>query len=63
MVKTMAEVVEEFLGDLRSLEALSQALIEGSAAAAKVVFLVNPAASTKPATIAKAGNGASCRSS
>ena len=27
--------VEEFLGDLRSLEALSQALIEGSAAAAK----------------------------
>lgn len=50
--------VEEFLGDLRSLEALSQALIEGSAAAAKVVFLVNPAASTKPATIAKAGNGA-----
>ena len=46
--------VEEFLGDLRSLEAL----IEGSAAAAKVVFLVNPAASTKPATIAKAGNGA-----
>ena len=50
--------VEEFLGDLRSLEALSQALIEGSAAAAKVVFLVNPAASTKPQTIAKAGNGA-----
>tara|TARA_R100000482_G_scaffold90406_1_gene37028 strand:- start:850 stop:2004 length:1155 start_codon:yes stop_codon:yes gene_type:complete len=50
--------VEEFLGDLRSLESLSQALIEGSAAAAKVVFLVNPAASTKPQTIAKAGNGA-----
>lgn len=50
--------VEEFLGDLRSLEALSQALIEGSAAAAKVVFLVNPAATTKPQTIAKAGNGA-----
>ena len=50
--------VEEFLGDLRSLEALSQALCEGSAAAAKVVFLVNPAASTKPQTIAKAGNGA-----
>jgi len=50
--------VEEFLGDLRSLEALSQALIEGSSAAAKVIFLVNPAASTKPQTIAKAGNGA-----
>ena len=31
--------VEEFLGDLKSLEALSQALIEGSAAAAKLSFL------------------------
>ena len=50
--------VEEFLGDLRSLEGLSQSLVEGSAAAAKVVFLVSPSATTKPATIAKAGNGA-----
>ena len=32
--------VEEFIGDLKSLEALSQALVEGSAAAAKVVFTV-----------------------
>ena len=29
--------VEEFMGDLKSLEALMQALVEGSAAAAKVV--------------------------
>ena len=36
--------VEEFLGDIKSLEALSQALVEGSAAAAKVVFLVSPLA-------------------
>ena len=50
--------VEEFMGDLKSLEALSQALVEGSAAAAKVVFTVSPSASTKPATLAKAGNGA-----
>ena len=50
--------VEEFLGDLKSLEGLSQALVEGSAAAAKVVFLVSPSSTTKPATIAKAGNGA-----
>jgi hypothetical protein len=50
--------VEEFLGDLRSLEGLAQALVEGSAAAAKVVFLVSPSSTTKPATIAKAGNGA-----
>jgi len=50
--------VEEFLGDLKALEALSQALVEGSAAAAKVVFLVSPSSTTKPATLAKAGNGA-----
>jgi stage V sporulation protein SpoVS len=50
--------VEEFLGDLKSLEALSQAVIEGSAAAAKVVFTVSPSSTTKPATLAKAGNGA-----
>ena len=50
--------VEEFMGDLKSLEALSQALVEGSAAAAKVVFTVSPSATTKPATLASAGNGA-----
>ena len=50
--------VEEFIGDLRSLEGLSQALVEGSAAAAKVVFLVSPSSTTKPQTIAQAGNGA-----
>ena len=50
--------VEEFLGDLKSLEGLSQALVEGSAAAAKVVFLVSPSSTTKPQTIANAGNGA-----
>jgi len=50
--------VEEFIGDLRSMEGLSQALVEGSAAAAKVVFLVSPSSTTKPKTIADAGNGA-----
>ena len=50
--------VEEFVGDLKSLEGLSQALVEGSAAAAKVVFLVSPSSTTKPQTIAQAGNGA-----
>lgn len=35
-----------------------QALVEGSAAAAKVVFVVSPSSTTKPATIAAAGNGA-----
>ncbi len=50
--------VEEFIGDLKSLEALSQALVEGSAAAAKVVFTVSPSATTKPQSLAQAGNGA-----
>ena len=50
--------VEEFMGDLKSLDALSQALVEGSAAAAKVVFTVSPSSTTKPSTLANAGNGA-----
>ena len=50
--------VEEFMGDLKSLEALSQALVEGSAAAAKVIFTVSPSSTTKPQTLASAGNGA-----
>ena len=50
--------VEEFLGDLKSLNALSQAIVEGSAAAAKVVFLVSPSSTTKAQTLAAAGNGA-----
>ena len=50
--------VEEFLGDLKSLEALMQAIVEGSAAAAKVVFTVSPSRTTKPASLANAGNGA-----
>ena len=50
--------VGQFIGDLKSLEALTQALVEGSAAAAKVVFVVSPSSTTKPATLANAGNGA-----
>ena len=50
--------VEEFLGDLRSLNGLSQALVEGSSVAAKVVFLVSPSATTKPQTLSQSGNGA-----
>ena len=50
--------VEEFVGDFRSLEGLSQRLVEGAAAASKVIFLVSPSSTTKPKTIAEAGNGA-----
>ena len=50
--------VEEFIGDLRSLDGLAQALVEGASVASKVIFLVSPSATTKPGTLAKAGNGA-----
>ena len=49
---------EEFLGDLRSLESLSQSMVEGASVASKVIFLVSPSSTTKPQTIAQAGNGA-----
>jgi len=50
--------VEEYLGDLYALEGLYQAMLEGSAAAAKILFLVNPAGSTRPRTLQNAPNGA-----
>ena len=49
--------VEEFLGDLDSLEGLSETLVEGSAAAARVVFLVKPNGVTQVKVVAKAKNG------
>ena len=50
--------VEEYRGDLISLEALMQAIIEGAAASAKTLFLVNPNGITRASTLAKAPNGA-----
>ena len=50
--------VEEFIGDLTSLETLMKALVEGSAAAAKVIFLVSPSSTTKPQSLATASSGA-----
>ena len=50
--------VEEYIGDLRSLEALTRAIVEGAAASSKVLFLVRPNGTTKQSTLAKAPNGA-----
>jgi hypothetical protein len=50
--------VEEFLGDLRSLDSLMQSLVEGSAVASKVIFTVSPSSTTKPQTLSQAKNGA-----
>ena len=49
--------VEEYLGDLRSLEALSKAIVELSAIAANVVFLVNPNGITRVRNLSKAKPG------
>lgn len=50
-------LVEQYLGDLKSLEGLTRAVVEGSAAASKVLFMVRPNSTTKPRLIAKTGNG------
>lgn len=49
--------VENYLGDLKSLEALTQAIIEASAISAKVVFMVAPNGNTKAVDLQKAPNG------
>jgi hypothetical protein len=48
---------EELLGDLKSLEYLSKAIVEGSAAAAKIIFLCKPNGTTRPDALARAANG------
>lgn len=50
--------VEEYMGDLRSLEGLSMAIVGFSAVAAKVIFLVHPNATTSvdDLMIAKTGD-------
>jgi hypothetical protein len=50
-------LVEQYLGDLRSLEALSMSIVEASAAAAKVLFFVDPVGTTNISTVAKAASG------
>ena len=48
---------EDLLGDLKSLEYLSKSIVEGSAAAAKIIFLCNPNGTTRPDALARASNG------
>jgi|TARA_E500000081_G_scaffold150457_1_gene179021 hypothetical protein len=49
--------VEEYIGDIKSLEALTRAIVEGSAASAKLLFMVRPNGSTKIRNIADSPNG------
>lgn len=50
--------IEEYLGDLISLESLTKSIVEGAAASARVLFLVNPNGTTTMKTLAEAPNGA-----
>jgi len=49
--------VEGLYGDLRSLEGLTKAMVEAAAISAKIVFMVNPASTTRARSIAQAENG------
>lgn len=49
--------VEEYLGDLRALEGLEKAILRGAAAAAKVLFLVNPNGQTNQKVLSQAESG------
>jgi hypothetical protein len=49
--------VDEYIGDLTALNALTEALRDGTAQGAKVVWLVSPNSVVKPSALAKAKNG------
>lgn len=49
--------VEQYIGDLKSLESLMMSVVEASAAAAKVLFLVAPNGTTRARVLAEAPNG------
>lgn len=50
--------VEDYDGDLLALESISRALVEGSLAMAKILWLVKPGGTTKARTLAESPNGA-----
>lgn len=50
-------LVEQYIGDLRSLEALAQAMVESAAASSKIVFMVDPTATTRAKDLARAKSG------
>lgn len=51
-------IVDENFGDLKALEKLQKALVEGAVASARVLFLVAPNGTTRAKTLAEAPNGA-----
>jgi hypothetical protein len=51
-------LIEEYLGDLKTLEALTKAIVEFSAAAAKILIFVNPNGTTRFSDVASKESGA-----
>ena len=45
--------VEEYLGDLVSLEGLTKAIVEGASASAKTLFMVSPNGTTRAKALAE----------
>lgn len=54
-------LVEQYLGDLRSLEALQMSIIEASAASSKILFMVNPVGQTNIKKLEKSPSGSFIR--
>ena len=50
--------VDEYLGDLKSLESLSKSLVQMAAVAANIIFLVNPNSTLRVSELSKAQPGA-----
>jgi len=50
--------VEQYIGDLKSLESLMMAVVEAAAAASKCLFMVSPNGVTRARVLAEAPNGA-----
>jgi hypothetical protein len=49
--------VEQLLGDLRAVNGLRQAVVEGSMISARTIFMVDPASTTTPEQLVQARNG------
>ncbi len=49
--------IEEYMGDLKTLEGLSKAIVEGAAAASKIIYLLKPNAATSKRKLIEAPNG------
>lgn len=50
--------VDEYLGDLKSLESLSKSLVQLAAVSANIIFLVNPNSTLRVSELSKAQSGA-----